>query len=141
MLRCYILTLCAQTSRYKADMAAVNIAHAEAMEECRTSHICLQVCFGQFIESCHMQCHDMAVLNRLYLRIQRIPNCGVEYQKFCSKALSMHARFGAIYIACHFVPASLSCPHPLFSSPPCLLSFRQSPTATALTSADPQSFL
>ena len=57
MLQCYILTLCDQTSRYKAGMAAVNVAHAEAMEECRTRHICIQVCIGRVLKA--VVCNDM----------------------------------------------------------------------------------
>jgi len=38
-------------------MAAVNVAHAEAMEECRTRYICLQVCVARVLLA--VVCHDM----------------------------------------------------------------------------------
>jgi len=46
VLQWHTLTLCGQTSRYEANTAAASVAHAEAMEECRTRYICLQVCIA-----------------------------------------------------------------------------------------------
>ncbi len=77
----------------------------------------------------------MVVPDRLYLRIQRIPNrcSGVPEPSVCMQDLVPATLHATLYLPPPLAPTPLS--------PPCLLSTRQHPTATAQTSADPQCFL